>query len=28
VKQSLHQIFVEKVGDAEVAARQPEVTRA
>jgi ABC-2 type transport system ATP-binding protein len=28
VKPSLHQIFVEKVGDAEVAARQPEVTRA
>jgi ABC-2 type transport system ATP-binding protein len=28
VKPSLHQIFVEKVGHAEVAARRPEVTRA
>jgi ABC-2 type transport system ATP-binding protein len=28
VKPSLHQIFVEKVGDAEIAARRPEVTRA
>lgn len=28
VKASLHQIFVERVGDAETAARRPEVTRA
>ena len=28
VKPSLHQIFVEKVGHAEIAARRPEVTRA
>ena len=28
VKPSLHQIFVEKVGHAEVAARRPEVPRA
>jgi ABC-2 type transport system ATP-binding protein len=28
VKPSLHQIFVERVGHAEIAARRPEVTRA
>ena len=28
VKPSLHQIFVEQVGHAEIAARRPEVTRA
>jgi ABC-2 type transport system ATP-binding protein len=28
VRPSLHQIFVEKVGEAQVAARRPEVTRA
>jgi ABC-2 type transport system ATP-binding protein len=28
VKPTLHQIFVEKVGHAEIAARQPEVKRA
>ena len=28
VKPSLHQIFVEKVGPAEIAAKRPEVTRA
>jgi ABC-2 type transport system ATP-binding protein len=28
VKPSLHQIFVEKVGHAEIAARRPEVSRA
>ena len=28
LKASLHQIFVERVGDAETAARRPEMTRA
>jgi ABC-2 type transport system ATP-binding protein len=28
VRPSLHQIFVEKVGEAQVAARRPEVARA
>jgi ABC-2 type transport system ATP-binding protein len=28
VRPSLHQIFVEKVGDAGVVTRRPEVTRA